>query len=347
MAVKYKDYYETLGVDRSASQEQIQEAYRKLARKYHPDVNKSADAEQKFKEINEAYEVLKDPEKRKKYDALGSNYSEGDEFRPPPGWEAFRDAGGGGGYRRTFNFGDLGGGFGDFFGRGGGSGAGGFSDFFESLFGSAFGFGGGPETGTAERQTGTWGAGAWGAKGEDHEAEVTISLEDAYHGGKKTITLEQQEADASGRVHRRTRNFEVRIPPGINDGERLRLSGQGGGAPGGGRKGDLYLRMRIQPHPTFRVNGPDLETDVPIAPWEAVLGAKVNVPIVGGTASVGVPPGTQSGKRFRLKGKGLRKQHGRGDLYAVMKIVVPTNPSQREKELYERLRDGSSFSPRS
>jgi curved DNA-binding protein len=337
MAVKYKDYYETLGVDRSASQDDIHDAYRKLARKYHPDVNKSEEAETRFKEINEAYEVLKDPEKRRKYDALGANYHEGDDFRPPPGWESFRDAGGGG-YRQTFSFGDLGGEGFDFFGGGRG---GGFSDFFESLFGSAFGgFGG--QTGGAT----TTGAGTWGAKGEDHEAEVTITLEDAYFGGKKTVTLEQQETDGAGRVHSRTRNYEVKIPPGINDGERLRLSGQGGTARGGGAKGDLYLIMRIKPHSTFRVKGPDLETDVPITPSEAVLGAKVNVPIVGGTASITVPPGTQSGKRFRLKGKGLRKRSGRGDLYAVMKIVVPSRPSGEEKELYQKLGERSSFKPR-
>jgi curved DNA-binding protein len=340
MAVKYKDYYETLGVDRSASQDDIHNAYRKLARTYHPDVNQSEEAEQKFKEISEAYEVLKDPEKRRKYDTLGANYQEGDEFRPPPGWEAFRDAGrGGGGYRQTFSFGDLGGEGFDFFG--GGSRGGGFSDFFESLFGSAFGgFGGEPGGATA-------GPGTWGAKGEDHEAEVSISLEDAYHGGKKTLALEKQETDGAGRVHSRTRNYEVKIPPGINDGERLRLSGQGGSGPAGGKKGDLYLRIRIQPHSTFRVHGPDLETDVPITPSEAVLGAKVSVPIVGGTASITIPPGTQSGKRFRLKGKGLRKQHGRGDLYAVMKIVVPTRPTDDERELYEKLQKRSAFKPRS
>jgi curved DNA-binding protein len=339
MAVKYKDYYETLGVDRSASQEKIHDAYRKLARKYHPDVNQSDEAEQKFKEINEAYEVLKDPEKRRKYDALGANYHEGDEFRPPPGWESFRDAGGrGGGFRQTFNFGDLGGEGFDFFG--GGSRGGGFSDFFESLFGNAFGgFGGGRERGGTT-------TGTWGAKGEDHEAEVSISLEDAYQGGKKTVTLEQRETDGAGRVHSRTKNYEVKIPPGINEGERLRLSGQGGESAAGGSRGDLYLRIRIEPHPRFRVKGPDLETDVPITPAEAVLGAKVTVPIVGGTASITIPPGTQSGKRYRLKGKGLRRKQGRGDLYAVMKIVVPQRPSAKEKELYEKLRDTSTFRPR-
>lgn len=340
MAVKFKDYYETLGVDRSASQDTIHDAYRKLARKYHPDVNTSEEAEHKFKEINEAYEVLKDPEKRRKYDTLGPNYHEGDEFRPPPGWEAFRDAGSrGGGRRTTFGFGDLGGGGFDFFG-GGSEAGGGFSDFFESLFGNAFGGFGGETAGRSA------GAGTWGAKGEDHEAEVTISLEDAYHGGKKTVTLEQRETDGTGRVHSRTKNYEVKIPPGITDGERLRLSGQGGAAAGGGTKGDLYLRMRIQPHPVFRVQGSDLETDVPITPSEAVLGAKISVPIVGGTASITIPPGTQSGKRFRLKGKGLRRQHGRGDLYAVMKIVVPQKPTDAERELYEQLQSRSSFQPR-
>ncbi len=342
MAVKYQDYYETLGVDRKASQQDIHNAYRKLARKYHPDVNKGKEAETKFKEINEAYEVLKDPDKRKKYDALGHNWQAGEDFTPPPGWENFgfgRSGGGTGTGTGTGGFGgfsDIFRGF-DIFGGGGDErGGSGFSDFFDSLFGGAFG-------GAAGRPgAGPEGAARRGA--EDVQAEVSIPLEDAYHGGKKTITLQQQEPGAPGG---RRKNIEVTIPPGITDGQKLRLSGQGGAIGPGGQAGDLYLTIRIQPHPRFRVKGSDLEVDVPITPAEAVLGAKVEVPIVEGTASITVPAGTQSGKRFRLRGKGMRKSKSeRGDLYAVVKIAVPSSPSAEEKELYEKLSRASSFNPR-
>lgn len=341
MAVKYQDYYQTLGVSRDASQDEIHQAYRKLARKYHPDVNKSEDAEQKFKEISEAYEVLKDPEKRKKYDALGQNWNTGDDFTPPPGWEEF--VGGGAGRSGGFGFGQ--GGFGNFgfdiFGDRGTSGSGGgFSDFFESLFGGFGGFGGGG----AESDFGTRG---WSQKGQDHEADVTITLEDAYFGGKKTVTLQQQETDAQGQIHSRKRNFEVNIPAGTTDGKRLRLSGQGGESPRGGRKGDLYLRLHIAPHPQFRVNGADLETDVRITPWEAALGTKVDVPIVSGKAAISIPAGTQSGKKLRLRGKGLKNRDGSsGDLYAVIQIAVPSKLSDKERELFQELAKQSSFNPR-
>jgi curved DNA-binding protein len=339
MAVKYQDYYQTLGVSRDASQDEIHQAYRKLARKYHPDVNKSEDAEQKFKEISEAYEVLKDPEKRKKYDSLGQNWNSGDDFTPPPGWEEFV----GGGGRSGFGFGQ-GGGFGNFdfdiFGDRGSGGGGGFSDFFESLFGGLGGFGGGA---TEE----DFGARGWAQKGQDHEADVTISLEDAYFGGKKTVTLQQQETDARGQIHSRTRNYEVNIPSGTTDGKRLRLSGQGGHGPGVGQKGDLYLRLHIARHPQFRVNGPHLETDVRITPWEAALGTKVDVPIVGGKAAINIPAGTQSGKKLRLKGKGLKKRDGgSGDLFAVVQIAVPQKLSDKERELFEELARTSNFNPR-
>lgn len=338
MAVKYQDYYKTLGVSRDASQNEIHQAYRKLARKYHPDVNKSDEAEQKFKDISEAYEVLKDPEKRKKYDSLGQNWHGGDDFSPPPGWEEFV---GGGGRSGGFGFGQGGGGFGNFgfdiFGdRGSGSG-GGFSDFFETLFG---GFGGvGGET--------DFGARGWSQKGQDHEADVTINLEDAYFGGKKTLALQQQETDGQGRIHSRTRNFEVNIPAGITEGKRLRLGGQGGDGGGAGQRGDLYLRIHIAPHPRFRLKGSDIETDLSISPWEAALGTKVDVPIVGGKAAITIPPGTSSGKRLRLRGKGMKKKDGKnGDLFAVIRIVVPEQLSQKERELFEELSKQSRFNPR-
>lgn len=348
MAVKYQDYYETLGVDRKASQQDIHNAYRKLARKYHPDVNKTKEAEQTFKEINEAYEVLKDPEKRRKYDALGQNWHNGDDFTPPPGWENFGFGGSGGGSGGFGGFGDMFRGF-DIFGGGDDQrGSTGFSDFFESLFGGAFGGLGGQEgaggrSGPGRGSAGTTGQGAWGG---DVEAEVSIPLEEAYRGGKKTITL-QQPGGAPGTAAGRRKNIEVNIPPGITDGRKLRLAGQGSPSYPGGPAGDLYLTIRLQPHSRFRVNGADLEIDVPLTPWEAALGAKVQVPLVDGTASISVPPGTQSGKRFRLRGKGLKKNKTEsGDLYAVAKIVVPERLGSEERELFEKLGRVSGFKPR-
>jgi curved DNA-binding protein len=322
MAVKYQDYYDTLGISRDASQEDIQKAYRKLARTYHPDVNKSKEAEDRFKQVNEAYEVLKDPEKRRKYDALGDNWQNGQDFTPPPGWEDL--FGGGGGARtgrstRGFSFD----GFDDL----------GFSDFFDSLFGGFGGLGGfGRESRTSARAK----------PGQDQEAELTITLEEAYRGGRKSITLE----GGDGVSGRRKKNLEVTIPPGVTDGRRLRLSGQGQPGPGGSQSGDLYLRIRIAPHRRFRVNGKDLEVDVPVAPWEAALGGKIQVPLVEGAANVTIPAGIQSGKRIRVKGKGLRAKDGAGDIYAVITIAVPRQLSGREKELFDELARVSNFNPR-
>ncbi|MFP4382996.1 MAG: DnaJ C-terminal domain-containing protein [Spirochaetia bacterium] len=321
MAVKYQDYYKILGVSRTASQDEIQSAYRKLARKYHPDINKSKDAEQKFKEIGEAYEVLKDPEKRKKYDALGANWKAGEDFRPPPGWdfEGFgnRQSGQGtGGF--DFNF------FGD--NEGGRTG---FSDFFESIFGGNFDiFGGGrSKTHRQSRQ-----------KGKDSEAKLTITLEEAYKGGRKTITLQTVEPDQQGTPQRTTKNLDVRIPPGITPGKKLRLEGQGGQGIGGGPPGDLYLLIDIAPHSVFTVQEGDLETKVNVSPSQAALGAKISVPLLDGRANITIPPGTQSGRRLRLKGKGLNKgKNVKGDLYAVIQVQVPKNLTPRERELYEEL----------
>jgi curved DNA-binding protein len=338
MAVKFQDYYEILGVQRSASQEEIQAAYRKLARKYHPDINKRSDAEEKFKQIGEAYEVLRDPEKRRRYDTLGQNWRGGQDFTPPPGWEEFfRGAAGGGagagrpGAGQGFEF------FGDTDFEDSPFGAGGFSDFFNMLFGQGRGGFGGAGRGGA----------AWSRLGQDQEAEISISLEDAYRGGRKTISLESVEPDSGGQARRSTRTFEVNIPAGIGSGHRLRLAGQGSRGPGGGPAGDLYLRVRIAPHPVFRVKEADLETDVPVTPWEAALGATIEVPTVGGKAQVRLPAGIQSGQKIRLKGKGLARKGGqRGDLYAVIRIVVPKSLSARERELFEELGRQSSFQPR-
>jgi curved DNA-binding protein len=339
MAVKFQDYYEILGLDRSASQEDIQSAYRKLARKYHPDINKTQEAEEKFKKIGEAYEVLKDPEKRKRYDQLGANWQQGDDFSPPPGWDwAAGGRGGGGGFSNFEGFNPFGGG------------GGGFSDFFESIFGDAFGgFGRTTERGGSSGGfTGAediFGAGRR-AENLDQNAEVNITLEDAYFGGKKTLTLSESVPTNRG-SQTRQRNYEVTIPAGVQDGRRLRLAGQGMQSNTTGKRGDLYLTLHILPHRQFRVQGADLEVDLPISPWEAALGAKVDVPIVGGKASVTIPAGTQSGKKLRLRDKGLKaKGEGRGSLFAVIKVVVPERLSKRERELFEELSRESKFKPR-
>lgn len=324
MAVKFKDYYETLEVPRGASADEIKKAYRRLARKYHPDVSKAAGAETRFKEVSEAYEVLGDPEKRKRYDELGPNWQAGQEFRPPPGWEnmryEFRGAPRGGFDPREM---------------------GGFSDFFESIFGGGFrqaARGGG---------AGMWeDEGGWAERGEDQEATLTISLEEAYRGARKTVSLQAAGPDARGRVQRRTRTYEVRIPAGTHDGARIRLAGQGGTAEDGGTPGDLYLRVQVAPDPRFKLSGRDLETEVPVTPWEATLGARITVPTLDGQASVQIPPGSESGHRLRLRGKGLPHGATPGDLLATLKIVVPKRVSAKEKELLEELARVSTFRPR-
>ena len=310
MAPAYQDYYEALGVSRDATQQQIQSAYRRLARKYHPDVNKTKGAEDKIKQIGEAFEVLGDPEKRRKYDTLGSGLHGGDDFTPPPGWEQFR--GGRTGGERRFS-------------------DGGFSDFFESLFGRS----------AQERDTGAQGDGS----NLDQEADITISLEEAFRGGGKKVTFEELVPSASGRVRKKRKRLEISIPPGVQDGTKLRLAGQGLSSPAG--SGDLYVILHIRPHPRFRISGADLEVDVSLTPWEALFGARVEIPVVGGKAAVRVPAGTQSGKRLRLKGRGLRKSKSdRGDLFAVMRIVVPPNPTDDERRLFSELARVSRFAPR-
>ena len=336
MAVKFQDYYEILGVSRSATQDQIQSAYRKLARKYHPDVNKEKGAEDQFKRVGEAYEVLKDPKKREKYDRLGENWKMGDEFTPPPGWESFDFGGGrGAGSQRGFNF--------DFGGAGRRSTGGGFSDFFDSLFGDSFdGFGG--TSGSARPRSRT----SARRKGENHEADLTITLLDAYRGGKKSITLRITETGADGVPRTSSKSFEVNIPKGVTDGKRLRLGGQGGKGSSGGSPGDLYLNLHIGANDRFRIKGNDVEMDVSVTPSEAALGAEIEVPLIVGSAQIRIPAGTQTGTRIRVKGKGLGGgKEPQGDLYAIFKIAVPQTLSPRERELYEELSEASSFDPRS
>lgn len=335
MAVKFQDYYEVLGVPRTATQEEITKAYRKLARKYHPDVNKEKGAEEQFKRIGEAYEVLKDPEKRKRYDALGANWRAGQDFTPPPGWEDIRDfrtgAGAGrGGRVHVEDFEDVGG----------------FSEFFRSIFGGA----GGPtgfRTGARRPRARAeeWG----GMRGQDHEVAMTIPLEDAYHGAKRRVVFDVVEPTPDGQMQRSQKSYEVAIPPGVTEGSRIRLAGQGGKGAGGGAPGDVYIRLRIAPHPTFRVKEHDLEVDLPVTPWEAALGAQLDVPTLEGGVKMTLPPGVASGQRMRLRDRGLPhrgKKNSRGDLYALVKIVVPRILSPRERELLETLAKESNFNPR-
>lgn len=325
-AMKYHDYYQTLGVKRDASQTEVKKAFHKLARKYHPDRNKEPEAEKRFKEINEAYEVLGDPEKRKRFDRLGANWKAGQEFRPPPGFEGFQFDFGGAGPR-----------------GGGGGGFGGFSEFFQSIFGGTMdgGFGGG---GRGNPFAGFGGGGgartaAQPMRGQNIEADLTITLEEAHHGATKSFRLDHGNG-AGGR-----RKYDVRIRPGTRDGDRLRLSGQGQGGAGGA--GDLLLRVRVQSHPTFTVDGDTLRAQVAVAPWEAALGGKIPVPTLDGPVTMKLPAGTSSGQTLRLRGKGLARADGtHGDLLASIRIEVPREMSDRERELFEALQRESSFQPR-
>ena len=342
--MKFQDYYKTLGLSRTASQEEIQKAYRKLARKYHPDVNKSQEAEEKFKAINEAHEVLKDPEKRSKYDTLGPNWQAGQDFRPPPGWENFTSrAGWPGGGRTTFHFRGGPGSF-DFSGFG----SSGFSDFFDALFGQNFdaGTSRGPQGNSRQTRRNAPKAGMSGgpsARGKDHEVDITISLEEAYRGTSKTLTLQQGEGNGAGRAKR----YDVKIPPGVTEGARIRLAGQGGAGQGLGDNGDVFLRVHFAPHERFTPQGHDLSVEVPVSPWEAALGTKVEISTLDGRIKLTIPPGTQGGQKFRSRGKGLpRKGREPGDLYTIVRITIPTTLTPREKALFEELQHVSSFHPR-
>jgi curved DNA-binding protein len=315
--LKFRDYYEILGVERSASADDIQKAYRKLARKYHPDINRSKGAEDRFKEINEANEVLSDPEKRKKYDALGANWKAGQDFQPPPGWDQ-----GGGSFQ--FNFGSGGASSADF---------GGFSDFFDAIFGAS-GFGGG-----GFARGGTFG-GAAGSEGQRFgrqprpaaEADITISVEDSINGAMKSIQVREPQG--------RSRSLQVRIPPGTADGAKIRLRGEGG-------EPDLYLRVRLASHPRYSVSGRDLVVRLPVTPWEAALGARVDLVLPDGAIKLTIPAGAQSGAKLRVKGRGFAAAKGeRGDALAEIRIVVPTALTAAERESFEKLAASSSFNPR-
>ena len=312
----YKDYYAVIGVARDATQDEIKRAYRKLARKYHPDVSKEPDAERRFKELGEAYEVLKDPEKRAAYDQLGSNWRAGQEFRPPPGWDA------------GFEF--SGGGYTD-------ADQAGFSDFFETLFGR-----GGPFHGAGFSRR-PYGSG----RGEDHHSTIEVSLEDAYHGATLSLQLRVPGYDAQGRLSSKLRRLQVKVPRGVTSGKRIRLAGQGGAGLNGGPSGDLFLEVRLKPHPLYQVEGKDVFLSLPVTPWEAALGARVKVPTLGGMVDLNIPAGARSGQKLRLKGRGLPVPGDTpGDQYAVLQIVTPPADSETKKALYEKMAREIPFNPR-
>jgi curved DNA-binding protein len=311
--MEYKDYYKIMGVKRDATQDEVKRAYRKLARKFHPDVSKEGNAEAKFKELGEAYEVLKDPQKRAAYDQLGSQWKAGQEFRPPPNWE------------RGFEFQDLG---------GADSGMGGFSDFFETLFGGA-----------ARRPAGTRGAREFRVRGEDHHAKVIIDLQDSYQGASRPITLQVPQVDEQGRVGARSRTLNVKIPKGIRQGQQIRLAEQGGAGFGAGEAGDLYLEVEFNPNGRYRVEGADVYVDLPVAPWEAALGATVEVPTPAGAVDLKVPPNSQSGKKLRLKGRGIPAKPP-GDLYVVLQVVVPPADTEQQRRAWEQMQREFAFNPR-
>src|SRR5450432_3724093 len=313
MAVQFKDYYETLGVSKTASADEIKSAFRKLARKHHPDVAKpkeKAAAEEKFKQINEAYEVLSDPEKRQQYDQLGADWNQPGGFHPPPDWGR---GGTGGGFRRSatgdgveFEFGGTG-----------------FSDFFEAFFGGGRGesaFGGGFGRGPASAEP-----------GRDVEADIMVTLEEALNGSKRQVSLRRTGSD-------KTETYQVKIPRGVHEGQRIRLAGQGEAGARGGTHGDLFLRVRLARHPDFSVEGDDLIYEVDLKPWQAALGTELDVPTLEGNRRLKIPPGTQGEQRFRLRDRGLPTANGeRGNLYVVTQIAIPKKLSDAEREIWQRL----------
>lgn len=305
--MKFKDYYEVLGVAKTASDEEVKVAYRKLARKYHPDVSKEADAEERFKEIGEAYAVLKDPEKRAAYDQVGAHSQHGEDFTPPPNWDSGFEFSGNGFNTHTDQ-----------------------SAFFEELFG---------------RQTRSRHQSAMNAKGQDHHAKVMIDLIDAYTGVKKSISLRMPSVDTQGLVEMQERKLDVTIPKGIHAGQHLRLSGQGSPGVGTGPAGDLYLEILFKPDPQFRIDGRDVTMDLPIAPWEAALGETITVFTPSGPVELKIPANSNSGRKLRLKGRGIPGGEP-GDLYVVIVIITPAAETEAEKEAYRAMAKSFNFNPR-
>lgn len=328
--MKFKDYYEILGVARTASADEIKKAFKKLAHKYHPDISKDPEGEEKFKEVNEAYKTLKDPELRKAYDQLG-RHNPGEQFRPPPGWEQYAQGAGG------FGAGGASG-----FGGGGFEGAG-FEDIDLSELFAQMG------RGRAHAGRGAHAGGGQGFQqpGQDFEVTAHISLDEAAKGTTLELNLEMPEYDAQGRLHRVPQVFKARIPKGATDGQKMRLPGKGGKGFNGGANGDLYLNIALHPHPLFRADGHDLFLDLPVTPWEAALGAEIEVPTLDGSVRLKIPAGTPAGRKMRLGGRGLPKpKEGAGDLYVIVQIAAPTELSDTEKALYQQLSEASTFNPR-
>lgn len=339
MSVQYKDYYAVLGVPRTASEADIKKAFRKLAREHHPDVAKDKKrAEEKFKEANEAYEVLGDPAKRKRYDQLGSNWKSGADFRPPPGWGGARQPGGGTAATDfEFNFGGTG-----------------FSDFFEELFGGRRGDG----------RTAGFGGADFAERGADIEGDIMVTLEEAMHGSLRSVNVRHAvgcsvcggaglrgqrlcvACEGTGRISR-SETYQVKVPAGVTEGQRLRLAGRGEAGARGGKAGDLFLRVRLAKHPDFEVVEHNLIYEAPIAPWEAVLGGNISVPTLEGPVNIKIPAGTQNGQKLRVRGRGLTaRANERGDLIVVTRVEVPLQVSDAERDLWKKLADESNFSPR-
>lgn len=309
--MEYKDYYKILGVERSASQDQIKQAYRKMARKYHPDVNKDTGAEEVFKNIGEAYEVLKDPEKRTAYDQFGANWREGQNFEPPPNWDAgfeFRGAGYTGGDASEF------------------------SDFFESLFGRGQSAG--------RRQY------SFRMQGEDQHAKILISLRDSYQGTQKTVTLNRPVMDQQGQMHLEPHSLHIKIPQGIIEGQRIRLEGQGLPGYGGGTAGDLFLEIAFEEDRLFHAEKRDVHLSLPITPWEAALGTSLTIPTLGGNVQLKIPAGSQGGKKLRLKGKGLCAGKQKGDQIVTLRVVVPEPTTKEQRALYAEMAEKMPINPR-
>lgn len=322
--MEYRDYYKIMGVERGATQDEIKHAYRKLARKYHPDINKESNAEGMFKELGEANEVLKDPEKRAAYDRLGANWKNGQEFQPPPDWNAGYETGGSG-----FDGQDMGN----------------QSDFFESLFRRGF------ANAKAEPGGGFGGRSGGGqgyhAHGQDSHAKIQITLEEAYHGGSRRVNLQMPQVDADGHVVLREHPIEFTIPRGVRAGQRIRLAGQGGPGMGQGQPGDLYLEVAFEPHQHYRVDKHDVYSDLPVAPWEAALGAVIEVPTPSGPVELTVPAGSGEGRKLRLKGRGIPAKTP-GDFYFVLKIALPPAATEAGKDVYRKMSaEFANFNPRS
>lgn len=318
--MEFRDYYDIMGVKRDATEAEIKRAYRKLARKFHPDVSTEDDAEAKFKEVGEAYEVLKDPEKRAAYDQLGKNWQQGQDFRPPPGWdEGFEFSGGSG----------------DGFAGYGGQGREQFSEFFEELFRRGQG-GGGFSAGPG---------GDFRMRGEDRHARIQIDLRDSYTGAQRSVTLHVPDVTPDGHVVTRDKTLNIKIPKGIRSGQKIRLSGQGGPGFGDSPAGDLFLEIEIRPDKSFRVDGSDVYLTLPVAPWEAALGSTVTVPLPSGPVELKIPPGSNQGSKMRLRGKGLPGKQP-GDLYVILEVRLPPADTDAARGLYQQMADQLTFNPR-